>query len=161
MTDATLIWRSDAAAEAGFDFRHPLDASNGCRMTPLSRMAGLGDVAVNHVTIAPGEQGFPHHVHQNEEEWVYVLSGSAVVRLGEEEHSLGPGDFVAFPSGGDAHSIRNPGTEVLACLMGGQILETKVVDMPDLGKRAVWTGKGLSVAPLDAFEAVQPPGGEK
>ncbi len=161
MTEPKLIWRADATKAAAFDFRRPLDASKRCQMSPLSRMAGLGSVSVNLVTIAAGEQAFPHHVHYDEEEWVFVVSGNAVVRIGEETHDLSPGDFAAFPSAGPAHSVRNSGQGDLVCLMGGQIRDSKVIDFPELEKRVVWTAAGLSAAPLEAFEIIGAPGSDE
>ena len=161
MSEATLIWRGAAAEGAAFEFRHPLDPTKGCRMAPLSRMAGLKAVAVNLVTVAPGRQAFPHHVHYAEEEWVFVVSGTAEVRIGDENHALGSGDFAAFPNDGPAHSVRNSGVGDLVCLMGGQRMDAKVIDFPDLGKRVTWTSNGMSAAPLEAFTEVVAPRGEE
>ena len=39
------------------------------------------------------------HVHANEDEMFYVLEGEHIVRCGEEEFRLGPGDLVFLPRG--------------------------------------------------------------
>ena len=41
----------------------------------------------------------PLHIHQNEDELWYVLEGEHVVRVGDEEFSVGPGDIVFAPRG--------------------------------------------------------------
>ena len=161
MTDADLVLPASKSAAAAFDFRHPLDGSAGCRIAPMSRMAGLAQVAVNHVTVAPGEMAFPHHVHHGQEEWVFVISGEADVRLGEQTHRLVAGDFAAFPPGGPAHSVRNAGTGDLSCLMGGHAVPNEVIDFPDLEKRVVRTGAGLAQAPITAFAPFEAPAAEK
>jgi len=161
MTAPKPVWRAQETAAAGFDFQHPLDPSAKCHMAPVSRMAGLEDVAVNVVTIAPGETAFPYHTHHGEEEWVYVVSGSAEVRLGEDTHALSAGDFVAFYKSGPAHSVKNTGTSDLVCLMGGQQMSPKVIDMPELEKRVTMTEAGWAVAPSSAFTPFAPPSPQK
>ena len=143
---------------AGFEFQHPLDGSCRCHLSPMSRIAGLTEVAVNMVTIAPGQQGFPHHTHHGEEEWVYVVSGQAEVRLGDDRHVLDAGAFVAFASSGPAHSVRNPGESDLVCLMGGHSVPAKVIDAPEVGKRVILTEEGWAHADLSAFTSFAPPG---
>ena len=157
MNQPKLTVSAAESAAAAFDFQHPLDASSQCKMATLSRIAGLTEVAVNLVTIAPGQQGFPHHTHHGEEEWVFVVSGDADVRLGEEHHALGAGDFVAFPSGGPAHSVRNSGSADLVCLMGGHRVPAKIIDCPELGKRVTFTDEGFAVADMSAFRPFEPP----
>lgn len=157
MTMPQPVWRAVDIDEAGFGFEHPLDPSCKCKMSPVSRMAGLTDVAVNVVTIAPGDQGFPHHTHHGEEEWVYVISGSAEVHLGDDVHALSAGDFVAFYKSGPAHSVKNSGIADLVCLMGGHQVPAKVIDLPDVGKRVTFTEAGWEEAPLSAFAAFAPP----
>ena len=41
----------------------------------------------------------PMHFHVNEDEMFYVLEGEHIVRCGEEEFRLGPGDLVFLPRG--------------------------------------------------------------
>lgn len=41
----------------------------------------------------------PLHIHQNEDELWYILEGQHVVRVGDEEFSVGPGDIVFAPRG--------------------------------------------------------------
>lgn len=150
------IWTADEAAAAGFDFVHSIQSDARCRIVPLARAAGLGAIGLNHVTVPPGGQAFPHHRHHVEEEWAYVLSGAALVRIGDAEQRLAPGDFVAFPAGGAAHSVRNgSATEELTCLMGGVAVPADLVDFPELGKRIVKSGLCIDVADADAFAPFQ------
>ena len=41
----------------------------------------------------------PLHVHRDEDELFYILEGDHVIRVGEEEFSVGPGDVVFAPRG--------------------------------------------------------------
>ena len=50
------------------------------------------------VRINPG-QGNPLHLHPNCEELLYVLEGTCIHQLGDDETSLGPGDVIVIPAG--------------------------------------------------------------
>lgn len=61
-----------------------------------SEVAEGADVIVSRVTIRPNFT-LPWHWHPGEE-YTYVLSGSATVRMeGEEDVVFGPGDFIMIP----------------------------------------------------------------
>lgn len=156
MTKPSHVLKANESEGASFAFRHPLDPSFGCQMTPLSRLAGASSGAVNLVRVAPAECAFPLHRHHGEEEWMFVLEGTGEVTLDTDSFIVGPGDFAVFPAAGPAHSVRNTGPEDLVCLMGGDAPMSDVVDFPDLGIRAVKDDKGYAAAPLDAFLTIRP-----
>ncbi len=56
-----------------------------------------------------------YHVHDQEEEVFYILSGRGVVTEDGKESGVGPGDAV-LTGGGGGHSIRNDGPEALELL---------------------------------------------
>jgi uncharacterized cupin superfamily protein len=96
---------------------------------------GLKNIGIHLMTIAPGDKSTEFHTHKYEEEAIYVLSGSGTEVIGDTTHKIGPGDFLGFPAGGDAHETINDGTEPLVCLVIGQRLPQDVVDYPRRGKR--------------------------
>lgn len=155
MTPKSLVSADDITAGA-FAFRHPLDASAGCMITPVGRITGLAKVAINLVRIAPGERAFPLHRHQGEEEWTYVIAGAGEVQLDDKAQAIGPGDFIAFAASGPAHAVRNTGTGELLCLMGGDAPMADVIDFPELGKRVVRSPAGFEAASADGFEMLFP-----
>jgi uncharacterized cupin superfamily protein len=72
----------------------------------LGESAGAVRTGLNHVSLAPGASGAPHHCHSAEEEMFVALGGSATLRLGEERHELRPGHALSRPAGtGVAHSF--------------------------------------------------------
>jgi len=73
---------------------------------------------------------------------VFVLSGNATAFLGDEAHSIGPGDFIGCRKGGVAHSIKNTGDEVLRCSVVGERLPHDVGDYPRQGKR-IYRNEGV------------------
>lgn len=103
--------------------------------TELSRTGGLERVGVSIAWLKPGEESFAFHAHMVEEEWLYVLSGRAVVDMADESVELGPGDFVAFPAPNVPHLVRNTFDSECSYLMGGQLgLPLDIIDYPRLGK---------------------------
>jgi uncharacterized cupin superfamily protein len=101
----------------------------------LGDEAGLKNIGIHVITIAPGDKSTEFHTHRYEEEAIYVLSGRGTEIMGETKQKIGPGDFIGFPAGGDAHETINDGTEPLVCLVIGQRLPQDVVDYPRRGKR--------------------------
>ena len=139
MTDERkLVWTAEEIGASAFRFLHPLDDGAEVFLAPLSRITGLERAGVNLVRVPPGRRAFPLHRHHVEEEWVYVLSGSAEVRLDAERHRLGPGGFAVFPPGGPAHAVENPSAEAdLVCLTGGENAPGEIVDFPEACRRIV------------------------
>jgi mannose-6-phosphate isomerase-like protein (cupin superfamily) len=56
----------------------------------------------------------PHH-HINTEEIYYILEGEALMRVGRETKTVGPGDAIAIPPG-VSHQITNLGSDTLKFL---------------------------------------------
>ncbi|MFB8762672.1 cupin domain-containing protein [Nocardiopsis alba] len=61
------------------------------------------------VRLGPGEY-VSEHYHPHSEEFVYVVSGHLVLRVGEDEVSLGPDEAVLVPQG-TRHRLENRGEE--------------------------------------------------
>jgi uncharacterized cupin superfamily protein len=140
------------AGERGPDYAtgHPYNPRCEVHGWPLSRLAGLGRIAVNLVRIPPGKESAVLHAHHREEEWAFVVAGRGAVRVGDVEHDVGAGDFLGFPPG-VSHLVRDGAGEDLHVLVGGEvILDVEVADFPALGRRLVRTGARLAVYPLDA-----------
>ena len=60
----------------------------------------------------PGGTLAAAHVHQSEEEIIYILSGEGAIIAGEQETRLSPGVAVFIPPG-LSHQVRADGTEPL------------------------------------------------
>ena len=101
----------------------------------LGDEAGLKNIGIHLITIAPGDKSTEFHSHKYEDEAIYVLSGHGTEIIGNEAHKIGPGDFTGLPAGGPAHETVNDGSEPLVCLVIGQRLPQDVVDYPRQGKR--------------------------
>ena len=58
--------------------------------------------------LAPWASGPPLHVHNREDECMYVVEGQLLVQIGEELHTLGAGSFAWLPRG-TPHTFANAG----------------------------------------------------
>ncbi|HEX7233602.1 MAG TPA: cupin domain-containing protein [Candidatus Binatia bacterium] len=101
----------------------------------LGDEAGLKNIGIHLITIAPGDKSTEFHSHRYEDEAIYVVSGHGTEAIGNETYKIGPGDFIGLPAGGAAHETINDGSEPLVCLVIGQRLAQDVVDYPRRGKR--------------------------
>jgi uncharacterized cupin superfamily protein len=150
------------ASERGPDFpvAHPYDPSVEAHVWTVSRMSGLGRIAVNLEWLPPGKQSSPLHVHHREEEWVYVVEGRGIAEVGDAEHAIGVGDFLGFPPG-VAHHVRNDSADRLLLLVGGEVIpDVDVADFPRLRRRMVRIGTRIAIYPLEAEIPFFPPGQE-
>lgn len=123
------------AAMKGEERVHFVNPACKRRNKSLGDAAGLKNIGVHMMTIAPGDRSSEYHTHKYEDEAIYVLSGTGAAVIGEDRHRIGPGDFIGFPGSGPAHETINDGTEPLVCLVMGQRLAQDVVDYPRAGKR--------------------------
>lgn len=121
------------------DFRHDVDPRVRRDMRTLHVPTGLKRQAVRWVRVAAGGFSTVYHVHDRTDEWVFILSGRGIARVGEERFDVGPDDFLGYPAGGAPHIME--ALDEMTYLMGGQIDATDIVDYPEAGMRRV--GKDL------------------
>ena len=107
------------------------------------RRKGLGGekLSCSLFELQPGKRSFPFHAHHLTEEALYVISGCARVRTPDGITDIGPGDFVCFPAGGQAHQLINDGAEPMVYLAMSAGVGLDVVEYPDSGKVACAVGK--------------------
>ena len=111
--------------QAGFAFRRK-------RLAAAAGGKGLG---VSWFELQPGQKAFPLHFHLANDEAVFVLEGEGVLRLGDEEHALRAGDYVAFPPGPPGHQIVNRSQSPLRYLAMSTMREPEVAVYPSLKTR--------------------------
>jgi uncharacterized cupin superfamily protein len=155
------VIRAAEIAESSQSFTHPWNTNSEMHGAMLGRPAGLVRSGVNVIRIPPGKESFVFHAHLHEEEWIYILSGRAIVDSGETSHEIGPGDFVAFPTPSEAHQLRNAFTEDVVYLTGGENAAYDIADYPRLGKRLVRVGTRATVYDLANGTEFPFPGIEK
>lgn len=74
----------------------------------LAPAGGLTQFGVSHVALKPGGWSSQRHWHDEEDEFLVMLSGEAVLVEDEGRTVLRPGDCAAFPAGvKNGHHLRN------------------------------------------------------
>ena len=150
-----IVRAADIAAHAQ-EFSHPWNPRSLMRGTQLARSVGLKRTGVNFMRVPPGKESFVYHSHRYEEEWMYVLSGTAIALIDGTEFAIGPGDFIGFPTPSVAHLLRNNGSEDLVYLAGGENLEFEVAEFPTLRKRMVRMGQQVDIYDADDAKGFGP-----
>lgn len=91
----------------------PGDLRSGTRQVLIGPGDAAPNFAVRYFELSPGTaSSLDTHAHDH---GVFVLHGRGRVRLGEEFHSLGPGDVV-YVSPNEVHSFEADGDEALGFL---------------------------------------------
>lgn len=102
---------SQAPIRIGSRYPAPFDAP--CRdrhRLQLGDAGGLTQFGVNLLTLKPGVWSSQRHWHRLEDEFVYILSGEAVLVTDAGEEVLRAGDCAAFPAGVEnGHHLINRG----------------------------------------------------
>jgi len=87
----------------------------------LGKAAGLQRVGVNLQRLPPGTRSSWPHAEENEEEFVYVISGEVDAWIDGHLHRMVAGDLAAFPVGtGISHCFLNNGDKEALLLVGGE-----------------------------------------
>jgi uncharacterized cupin superfamily protein len=124
------------------ELKHDLDAKVRRRMRDLSRPAGLARQAVRWAQVPAGGRSTVFHTHDRTDEWIFVLAGRGVARVGDERFEIARDDFLGHPAGGPAHVME--AIDDLIYLVGGQVDAHDVVAYPEAGMRRI----GARLEPL-------------
>jgi uncharacterized cupin superfamily protein len=85
----------------------------------LGAAAGASDVGLTRYRIAPGERAMPVHVHADEEELFYVLSGEGLSWQDGRTYAVRAGDCILHRPGAEAHTILGAGDGLDVLAFGG------------------------------------------
>lgn len=130
-----LLKKADIEAMEGTHKTHFLNPNARRINKSLGDATGLTGIGVHIIEVEPGRDTTEYHRHFHEDECVYVLSGTADARIGDETYPIEPGDFIGYRAGGLAHGITVTGTETFRCLVMGQRLDHDAGEYPDKRKR--------------------------
>ena len=137
MTGKFLFSAQDIVALPEVEKQHFINGRAVRRTRALGDAAGLRRLGAHLVRLAPGGESTAYHRHHQEEEFLYILSGRGETEIGDGRHAVGPGDFLAFPADGPAHTLRNTGDDDLVYLLAGERRDFDVCDYPRAGKRLI------------------------
>lgn len=93
--DLTSVEPSNATGYPS-PFDQPVAGRWWKRIAPLGRLTELG---ASHVVLDPGAWSSQRHWHENDDELLIMLSGTAVLVEDDGETVLKPGDMAAWPKG--------------------------------------------------------------
>nr|WP_295738021.1 cupin domain-containing protein [uncultured Acidocella sp.] len=157
-----LLRRVEIEAMAGTAKTHFLEPGAKRLNKSLGDATGLTGIGFHLIEVQPGDDSTALHVHSNEDECVYVLSGRGTAYIGDEMFEISAGDFIGYRKGGAAHRLRNSGGTVLRCLVAGERNAHDVCDYPEAGQRLL-RAPGLpgSVTPLAAIRELPAGVGKK
>lgn len=96
---------------------------SGRQKRALGERFGLTGFGVNLTCLAPGAQSALRHAHSRQDEFVYVLSGTAVLIDDHRETRLTPGMCAGFKAGGGNghHLVNRSQTSVIYLEIGNRV----------------------------------------
>ena len=104
----------------------------GRKKHQLGDLFGLKNFGVNLTQLLPGAVSALMHSHERQDEFIYILEGECVARLGDSEYPLGPGDCFGFPAGtGLAHQLVNRSDATVSYLEVGDRTPNEIVEYPN------------------------------
>ena len=123
------------------------------RSRRLGVAVGARTSGLRHMTIAPGQSGYPRHCHSSEEELFVFLAGAGTARVGDEEVPVRAGNVLSRPSGTMLAHAFSAGPEGLEYLAYGQRANNDIVYYPD-SKKISFAGVGVigRIEPLDYWD---------
>ncbi|ELY96977.1 cupin [Natrialba chahannaoensis JCM 10990] len=129
INEQSLEWREYDHGDATF------------RRKQLSSAVGADDIGCSLYELPAGKQSWPYHYHTANEEALYVLAGTGLLRCADGEESLTEGDYVTLPAnehGG--HRVVNDSEEPLRYLMVSTMHEPDVTIYPEMNTFGVFVG---------------------
>jgi len=101
----------------------------------FSGSSGITQYGASLQTLRPGARTSTRHWHEQEDEFLYVLSGRVTVVVNDGPHVLEPGDAACWPAGmPNAHHVLNESAEPCSFLLVGTKVTHDVCHYPDVGR---------------------------
>lgn len=127
--------------ETDLDWTETDHDETGFRRKQLGAAAGGEELGCSLYELRPGQRSWPYHYHTGNEEALYVLSGTGILRLDGLTHEVQAGHYAALPADeSGAHRMVNDGDELLRYLIMSTMNEPDVTVYPDTEKVGVFVG---------------------
>jgi uncharacterized cupin superfamily protein len=96
---------------------------------------GAQKLGYSFFTVPPGKTAFPYHTHTGNEEMIYILAGSGILRFGKEEIVVHSGTVIACKPGGEyPHQLINTGDQEISYLVVSTMDYPDISEYPDSNK---------------------------
>ncbi|WP_068311142.1 cupin domain-containing protein [Polycladidibacter hongkongensis] len=125
MSDVSLKERRSGYPEA---FRKSVQGRKNAR---IGECFGLSNFGVNYASLPPGCASALMHSHSEQDEFVYVIEGSATLCTPSCETVLSAGMCAGFPKGGEAHQLVNKSDRPVLYLEIGDRSRPDTVSYPN------------------------------
>lgn len=110
-------------------YRNPVEGRSKKR---IGDAGGLTQYGVNLTVLKPGAASAHRHWHKNEDEFVFIVSGEAILVEDSGECALKAGDAASFPAGAaNGHHLVNRSTADVVFLEVGTRAEAETVAYTD------------------------------
>lgn len=117
------------------ELRGPEGSSFGGRRQRVGARIGAKMLGYSFFTVPPGKAAFPFHLHNGNEEMIFILEGEGTLRLGRDEIAVASGTFVACPPGPDhPHQLINTSGKELRYLVVSTMEYPDISEYPDSNK---------------------------
>ena len=132
-----IVRKAQVSVERGTETQVAQNGAFECRR--YSDVGGLTQYGAYVETLEPGSRSSERHWHEKEEEFLYLISGEAILIENDGEHVMHPGDAACWPAGvPNAHHLVNRSTAPCTYLIVGTRPTHDVCHYPD-ARRALHT----------------------
>ena len=112
------------------------------RRKMLSEVAGLTRFGAYLETLEPGSASSERHWHTDEDEFLFLLEGEAVLVENDGDHPMRPGDAAIWKAGvANGHRVENRSDRPCSYLIVGTRAESDRCHYPDLGHTQINEGR--------------------
>jgi uncharacterized cupin superfamily protein len=133
----------------------PLEGRHGSRYAfsrrQLALAAGARALGASYMEVPTGKTAWPPHYHCANEEGIFILQGTGILRLGVEDVRVRSGDYIALPAGPRAHQLLNDSGSPLVYLAISTMSPTDITVYPDSDKIGVFGGAAPGGPKQDRF----------
>lgn len=139
-----IIRKGSVSSHSASNYPAPFDALGSFSTMALSDAGGLTQFGVHHETLMPDAISSQRHWHEQEDEFLYVLTGTLTLIDEAGRHQLHPGDAVTWKAGiANAHHVSNTSQAPVTYLIMGTRSKSEISHYPDIDLKYVRTdGQG-------------------
>ncbi len=128
-----MVGKGDPPSDRGAEWR--AEEYGAFESKLYSDAGGLTQFGAYLETLQPGSRSSERHWHEEEDEFLYVVSGEATVIEDDGAHVLQPGDAACWPAGRpNAHQVVNRSDAPCSYLIVGTRVTHDVCPYPDAGR---------------------------
>ena len=134
------------------EMKVPEGSSFGGKRQRVGLAIGAQKLGYSFFTVPPGKAAFPFHLHNGNEEMIFILEGKGTLRLGKEKIPVTDGNFIACPPGPDTpHQLINTSDRELRYLVASTMEYPEISEYPDSNKIGAYV---TSAGPQAGFRAL-------